>query len=230
MALKRTSRSRKRELEQPDQFETYSHKFMQFILKHKVQVSTALGIIVGLCVIAVGMRYFAFQAENKAFYQLGQALNKYQTLIEQNRPEKAYLDVEKDFQMIVQKYSKNNGGKLARFVYANICYQAGNYDRAIAFYNQSLKDFIDHPFLKNLAVSNLAYSHEAKKEYDTAAKFFEMIVSTPDSGLKDEALFNLGGIYAVTGDNEKRNNALKKIISDHTDSIYFEIAKERVAG
>ena len=57
-----------------------------------------------------------------------------------------------------------------------------------------------------------------------------MIVTTPDYSIKDEALFNLGELYAEMGDNVKSIDAFKKILSDHAGSIYIEIAKEKVAG
>jgi TolA-binding protein len=48
--------------------------------------------------------------------------------------------------------------------------------------------------------------------------------------MKDEALFNLGRLYAAMGENEKSTAAFKKIVSDYTDSIYIELARERVSG
>jgi hypothetical protein len=45
--------------------------------------------------------------------------------------------------------------------------------------------------------------------------------------MKDEAFFNLGRIYELMGENEKSTAAFKKIISDYTDSIYIELAKEK---
>ena len=57
-----------------------------------------------------------------------------------------------------------------------------------------------------------------------------MLVSAPDYGMKDESLFNLAQIYAGMGNYEGRLNALKKIISDYKDSMYFQIAKESIPG
>jgi hypothetical protein len=54
-------------------------------------------------------------------------------------------------------------------------------------------------------------------------------VTTPDYSIKDEALFNLGELYAETGDQDKSINAFKKILSDHSGSMYTEIVKEKIA-
>lgn len=230
MAQKRVSRSRKRDLEQPDRFANFTHNLLQFATKHKVCLSTALGLIITLSIAIAGWLYFANKAEEKALSLLAQSQNKYQAIIENSTPDLAYLDVANDFKLIMQKYSGKMGGKLAQFIFANICYQAGDYDQAIELYNQSLSDFGDNPFIKNLILSNLGYSHEAKIEYKPAAKYFEMLVSAPDYSMKDEALFNLAQIYAGMGNYEQRLNALKKIVSDYKDSMYLEIAKESIPG
>ena len=230
MAQKRVSRSRKRDLEQPDRFTNFTHNLLQFATKHKVYLSVALGLIITLSIAIAGMLYFANKAEDKALALLAQSQNKYQTIIKNSSPDQAYLDVANDFKLIMQKYPGKMGGKLAQFMFANICYQAGYYDQAIELYNQSLSDFGDNPFIKNLILSSLGYSHEAKKEYKPAAKYFEMLVSSPDYSMKDEALFNLAQIYAGMGNYERRLNAFKKIISDHKDSMYLEVAKESIPG
>ncbi|MEE8430290.1 MAG: tetratricopeptide repeat protein [Candidatus Desulfatibia sp.] len=230
MARKRVSRSRKRDLEQPDRFTNFAQNLLQFATKHKVYLCTALGLIITLSIAIAAMLYFANKAEDKALALLAQSQNKYQTIIKNSSPDQAYSDVADDFKLIMQKYSGKIGGKLARFMFANICYQAGKYDQAIELYNQSLSDFGDNPFIKNLILSSLGYSHEAKKEFKTAAKYFEMLVSAPDYRMKDEALFNLAQIYAGMGNYDRRLNALKKIVSDYNDSMYLEIAKENIPG
>ena len=229
MAAKKISRSRKRDLEDPDEFITFWTKLFNFTAEHKVQVSCALTFLVVLLIVAAVIVYSLKKSENKAFFLLQQGVAKYQTLVKAGNPNKAYMDAEKDFGLIMEKYSGRKGGKLARFTYADMCYAAGDYDKAIANFNKLLVDFNDELFLKNLILSGLAYSYRAKKDFKTSAKYFEMIVTTPDNSIKDEALFNLGELYAKIGDQDKSIDAFKKILSDHSGSMYTEIVKEKVA-
>jgi len=230
MAFKRVSRARKRDLEEPDRITTLLNELLEFATKYKVHLSTALGFIVVVSIGVAGAFYFKNQAENKASALLSHGLNKYQAIANQNGPGQAYLDVVDDFNLIIRKYSGKEGGKLAKLMFANMCYNSGNFDKAIELYNQSLQDFSENPFLKNLVSSSLGYSHEAQKDYKTAANYFEMIVAAPDYSMQDEALFKLAGAYAAMGNYEGRLNALKKIISDHKDSIYLEVVKEKIPG
>ena len=113
-------------------------------------------------------------------------------------------------------------------MYANICYNAGDFDAATKLYNKALSDFENNPFVKNLILSSIAYCQEGKKDYNTAAKYLEMIMSGSDDANKDETLFNLGRLYAVLGNKDKSAEAFNKIISDYKDSSYLEIAKEKI--
>jgi tetratricopeptide (TPR) repeat protein len=229
MAAKRISRARKRDLQDPDEFMTFWTKFFDFTVRHKIKVLCALISVVVLIFVATFVVIYLKKAENKAFYLLQQGIAKYQTLVNEGKPDKAYQEAEKDFGLIMEKYSGRKGGKLARFTYAGMCYTAGDYDKAITNFKKSLLDLNDEPFLKNLILSGLGYSYKAKNDYKTSAKYFEMIVTTSDDGIKDEALFNLGELYAAIGDKKKSIEAFKKILSDYPESMYTEIVREKVA-
>ncbi|MBW2603954.1 MAG: tetratricopeptide repeat protein [Deltaproteobacteria bacterium] len=228
MAAKKISRARKRALEDPDEFITLWTKLFNFTAEHKVQVSCALAFLLVLVIVAAVTVYSLKKSENKAFFLLQQGVAKYQALVKAGNPNKAYLDAGKDFGLIMEKYSGRKGGKLARFTYADMCYAAGDYEKAIANFNKLMVDFNDEPFLKNLILSSLGYAYKAKKDYKTSAGYFEIIVTTPDYRIKDEALFNLGELYAEIGDKDKSLDAFKKILSDHSGSMYTEIAKEKI--
>jgi len=230
MAKKKVSRSRKRDLNEPDEFISFWTKVFGWISEYKLMFSSALGVIVVIIIVIMGMVYFIKKSEDKAFALLQRGIINYQTELKNNNLEKFFFDVQKDFQLILDKYSNRDGGKLASFIYANICYTAKDYDKAIELYNKSLPNFNDELFIKNLILNGLGYSYKAKKDFKIAAKYFETIASSPDYTIKDEALFNLGEIYAVMGDHEKSITAFEEIISDHSGSMYIEIVKERVTG
>jgi len=230
MVKKRVSRSRKRDLNKPDEFISFWTKVFGWISEYKLLFYSALGVMVAIIIVIIGIVYFIKKSEDKAFAMLQRGIINYQTELKNNTLEKVFLDVQKDFQLILDKYSNRDGGKLASFIYANICYTAKDYDKAIELYNKSLPNFNDELFIKDLILNGLGYAYKAKKDYKAAAKYFEIIASSPDYTIKDEALFNLGEIYDAMGDHDKSITALKEIISDHSGSMYIEIVKERVTG
>ncbi|MGA8178548.1 MAG: tetratricopeptide repeat protein [Desulfobacterales bacterium] len=229
MARKSVSRSRKRDLTDPDEFISFWTKLFDFVTAHKVPVSCALGAFLILLIIGAATLYFLRQSENKAFSLLQDGIAKYQTILKTEGPDKAYKGAEKDFQQIIKNYPQRQGGILARLYYADMCYAAKDYDKAITLYNPLLTELNEEPFLKNLVLNGLGYCYEAKKDYKRASGYFEMVATAQGYPMKDEALFNLGEMYAAIGNKEKSINAFKKILSDYPESIYTEIVKEKVS-
>ncbi len=229
MAKKRKIKiSRKQLLNEPDEFITFSSKLLKFIIDHKSQIAAAVSVIFLVLLAFSGWRYFLNKAENKASISLERNITRYESVKVKEGANKAYLEVEKDFQLLLKKYSGRYGGKLARIIFANICYHAEKLDEAIALYEKSLRDFNDKPFIKNLILNSLGYAYEKKKDYAGAVQYFEMTVQGPQSDLQNEAWYNLGRLYSLEGDQEKSLQAYSKIVSDFTNSMYFDLVKEKL--
>ncbi len=228
MAKKRVSRSRKRQLEEPDKFISFSAKFLGFLTKYKVPMLSAVGVIFAIIIVCSSVYYYSDSAESKASVMLANSLAKHEKIKTEQGAVKAYQEMANDFNQIIENNWGKDSAKIARVMYANICYNAGDFDAATELYNKALSDFENNPFVKNLILSGLAYSQEGKKDYNAAAQYLEMIMSGPDDANKDEALFNLGRLYAVMGNKDKSAEAFNKIISDYKDSNYLEIAKEKM--
>ena len=222
--------TRKQLLKEPDEFITFSGKLIQFGMRYKTQLTYVAAILVALIVVVSGYRFFLIRSENNAQALLNQAMAKYQTALNGQDSEKAYQTVSEDFQLILNKYGSKNSGKIARVIFANICFDAGDYAKAIELYRQSLEDFKNHAFMNNLIRSDLGYAYEQLNDIPLAVSYFEKIAENQEPILRDEALFNLGVLYEKSGDHQKSADAFKRIITDHPDSIYIEIVKERSAG
>ena len=225
MAKKKVTR--KELLNEPDEFITFSAKLLKIMATYKVQLLYGIGLLILIGIIFSGISYFSYRSESQAFVMLEKTINKYNGSLEKNGPEKAFKEVKNDFVKIIDKYSGNRGGKIARIEFANISINAGDTDGAIDLYRKALEDFNDDQTVKNIILSSLGYAYEEKSDSKSAVKYFEMIISEPDTFLKDEALFNLGRIYAAMGNKKMSRDAYKKIVSEFADSFYLSIAKER---
>jgi tetratricopeptide (TPR) repeat protein len=226
---KKTKVTRKKLLKEPDEFITTTGRLIRWAQQYQTQLSYAVAAFFILLVAIAGFRYFANQAENNAFQLLSQAMLKYESMNAKG-PEKAFQEVKEDFEHILNKYKHKEGGKMARVVYAKINYEAGNPDQAILFYEQALNDLGKEKTFRNFILSSLGYAYEKKNNYEKAISYFEEISENDDPVIKDVALFNQGRLYEALGDVSKSNDAFNRLVSDYTDSIYFEIAKEKVAG
>ena len=219
--------TRKQLLKEPDEFITFSGKLIQFGMRHKTRLTYVASILLALIVIVAGYRFFSIRSENRAAALLNQAVAKYQTALNGQDSKNAYQTVSEDFRLLLNKYANKNSGRIARVIFANICFDAGEYARAIELYRQALEDFKNHAFMNNLIRSNLGYAHEQINDIAAAVSYFEKIAENPEPILRDEALFNLGMLYEKSGNHQKSADAFQRIITEHPDSMYIQIVKER---
>jgi tetratricopeptide (TPR) repeat protein len=227
---KKQKKTRKELLKEPDEFMTLSGKLIGFAVTYKTQLTYGLGIILALAIVFSGIRFFSIRAENKGAALLEGSLIEYNSLRTDKTPAAVYDAVSGGFQDILQKYGGKNSGKIARLIYANICYDAGKYEQAINLYNTSLKDFEAHPMIHSQILSSLGYAYEQQKQYSAAVGYFEKISTSPEQIQRGEALFHLGRLYNKLGQPGKSKEAYQKILSDHPDFIYIDIVKEQIAG
>jgi len=221
--------TRKELLNEPDEFISFSSRLLSFIAIYKIQILYFLCALVLIGIVLSGYGYFSRKAEREAFAMLQKAKTDYELSLKKNSPEKALNEVKDDFIKIMEKYSGNRGGKMAGLELANVYYKAGDMDSSIEQYVKALKAFNDDKAVKCQILSSLGYAYEAKNDLKSAVNHFEAIVSEPDNFLKDEALFNLGRLFAAMGDEKKSKAAYQKIVSDYKDSFYIEIARERIS-
>ena len=227
---KRYKKTRKELLKEPDEFLTVSSRLIQLAVEYKNQLTYAIIAILVLAVIISGFRFFSIRAENSASALLDNSLSKYNSVKAEKKADEVYNEVSKDFQFILDKYKGKESAKLARLIFANICYDAGNYKQAIELYKKASEDFSDHPMIHYQILSDLGYAHEQQEDYKGAVGYFEKISSAPEAILRDEALYHLGRLYDKLGETEKSREAYKKILTDHQDFIYIDLVKELLAG
>ena len=227
--MAKKKKTRKQLLKEPDEFITLTGKAISFVTEYQKQISYTLYALVAVALIFFGYRFFAQRAETKAFALLGQTQSKYETLIKTSSEPEVYSQVSDAFQSIIKKYGGNAGGKLARLIYANISYDARQYEKAIALYKQSLSDFKEDKFVYNMILSNLGHAYQRVGDEQNAAAYFEKAASATDSPVREEALFNLGLMYAKLGEAAKSQKTLQEILDNHPDSIYFDMVEEELS-
>ncbi|MGD8344138.1 MAG: tetratricopeptide repeat protein [Desulfobacterales bacterium] len=223
-------KSRKDLLKKPDEFITLTGRAIAIARDYQNQISYALLAIVAIGLIFLGYRFFAQRAETKAFAMLQETQSAYQTQKAASSAKEAYSKVSQSFEDIIKKYGGNAGGKLARVIYANISYDAGQYENAIALYKQSLNDFQDDAAVYNLILHSLGHAYQQMKDTQNAAAYFERAATQTDSLMREDALFNLGWVYQKMGEAAKSQQALQQILDDYPNSLYFEMVQEELSA
>ncbi len=216
-------------LPQPDKIEVYAKRTLEFVKTNQTAIAVAVSAVVLAAVIVSGVIYFQKRAEEKAQAMLGKALAQAEAAQRGNAAEARFAQIKPKFEEVINKYGSTAAGKAALVKYADLCYQTGDYDRAIEMYQKAL-DAYDTGEIKGFILNGLAYAYESKEAYDKAATYFNRIVTDKSAVMKDQALFNLGRIYGKMGDSEKQREAYDRIVSDYPDSMYYQLVREKLAG
>ena len=226
---KKKRKTRKQLLKEPDEFINFSSKLVRFGTDYKKPI-----IIISCAVFAIFLGfsagfYFTNKAADEAFTLLKSSQMNYERVLKEKGPEKACLELQADYENIYKNYS-NEGGKLAKVMYANICYEGKKYDRSIELFTESLNDYEDNIFFRNLILSGIGHSYEQKKDYANAAKYFEMISEKSDPVMLDQALYHMGLIYKAMDEKDKSIDAFQRIMTEKKESMHLEIVKENIGG
>ena len=228
MAKKRVTR--KQLLKEPDEFITFTGKLIQFGRTYDKQLTYAVCAFFLIIIALAAFRFFSNRAENTASDLLRQAMQKYETQRNDADAAQAFAEAKADFEVILDKYANKHAGKMARVVFANLSYEAGETDIAIQLYEKALDDTVEGGGYRNLILSSLGYAYEQKRDIQKAVTYFERIAGNDNPVAKDVALFNLGRLYEELGENEKSQAAYNRLVSDYQESVYYELVNEKLAG
>ena len=221
-------KTRKELLKQPDEFMTLTGRAIAFVRDYQNQITYIICAVVAVFLIVLGYRFFAQRSEVKAFSILQQTQSEYQVLKASSTSAEAYSRVSEAFEGIINKYGGNAGGRLARVIFANISYDAGQYEKAIELYKGSLNDFIDDSVVANLILNSLGYAYQQLDDPQNAAVYFERAAAS-NSLAREEALLNLGWVYQKLGDAAKSRQTLQTLLDDYPNSIYFDMVQEELS-
>ena len=222
--------TRKQLLKEPDQFISFSGKLIAFGRSNYKIILIITGILFSLLLILVTARQLSHRNENRASELVEKAVATYSSALQDTTPQTAYDRVKTDFSDLFDKYGSKNAVKIARIIYGDISYNAGDADTAIAMYTRALDDFNQSPAVKNIVLSGLAYAFVLKNEYPRAVHYFEMISADNEKTLKSGALFNLAWLYEASGEKEKGASMYQQLLADFPESMYGDLVREKVSS
>jgi len=221
-------KTRKELLKEPDEFITFSSRLLNGIATYKTVIGyISLGVFITAAAVS-GYVWYSGRQESKAAAQLSQALARYERLRAESPQDKAVQEVAEDFRRILADYGSRSNGNIARVLFANLWYQAGDFKQAAELYQASLAGFRDDPLMRFQLMRSLGYAYEGLKDNATAISYFEQALSVNQKNLQDDVLFHLGELYARQGNAQKSSEAFNRLMTDYQDSVYVNMVRERV--
>jgi tetratricopeptide (TPR) repeat protein len=222
--------TRKQLLKEPDEFLTITGQLIGWAKDHTRAVIWAGAVLLVLVIGLSSYGYVHNRHANTAEILLGQAVTKYQSVLEAKDATAALAAVRSDFDTLIGSYGRLPGGRLGNLIYGHICLAGQAYDDAIAHYMAALSYYGAESSLGNIILNGLGTAYLQKGEYPQAVEQFKRLVANTSTVLKDNALFNLGHLYKQLGQAEESQKAYQQLSADFPQSMYATLAKEETAG
>lgn len=200
---------------QDDLITTYENAVLWYQTNKKLLTNVGIALVV---VIAGGWFYLNNQHQNndKAALEFAKVFSYYDNgqyqLAVNGIPERNV----RGLQAIVNDYGSTGFGNLARFYLANCYFNLGEYDKALAEFEDA---DVDTPLLEASRLAGIAACYEVKGNYPDAAKSFEKAgrYSVNDPNAPDN-LANAARNYAKAGSKNQAIELYKLIKKEHASS------------
>ena len=113
-------------------------------------------------------------------------------------------------------YGSRSNGSIARLLYANLCYEAGDFTQAAELYKACLEPICDQPLIRFQILKSLGYTYEGLKDRGGGDATLKRRLAAGDKRLQDDVLFRSGGLYATAGrEGEEREAFRAASLCDH---------------
>jgi tetratricopeptide (TPR) repeat protein len=222
--------SRKQLLNEPDKFMTFTGKLIAYAKSHLKPILICSAVVFLSLIIVATVGQVSRRNEKKASARVEKAVAKYVSILQDKDANAAYEEVKSEFNDIFDAYGSKNAVKIARIVYGDMSYSAGDADTAISMYQRALDDFNPTQGLKNIILSGLGHAYLLKKDYSQSIQYFEKISAGHEKTLKSDAMLNLAWLYETTGDKARSLAEYKQILADFPDTMYGDMIREKISG
>ena len=226
--MAKAAATRKQLLKEPDQFITFSGKLIAFGRSNLKTILIVVGSLLALLLTVAVTGQISDRNEYRASELVEKAVAKYSAALADTDANAAYDRVQTDFNDLFDQYGSKSAGKIARIIYGDISYRAGDADTAIAMYTRALDDFGQTPALKGILLSGLGQAYVLQEKYPEAIRYYEMLSADDEKTMKGGALFNLAWLYDAIGEQEKSTAMYQQFLAEFPDTMYADLVKEKI--
>jgi predicted negative regulator of RcsB-dependent stress response len=217
--------TRKELLKKDDEFISLSNRVAQYVSAHLKQIQYVILSIMIIIAIGIGINFYFRHLDKKALAAYNLA---YRNLMSDSSPESTEDNIKRsieELEKLLKKYGRTKMAALALPQLANLKFRDGKYDKAIALYQTYLERDKPSSIYSSMAHFGIAAAYEAKGEHQSAISHLKKIVDEGHSSLKDEAMFSLGRVYALSGQSEMSREVFKEFVNQFKESPLFPFAK-----
>ena len=215
MARTDEHRLTRKDLRQPDEFQTLTRQALRFVEENRTAVMAVLGtlIVVLLAIVAYRMISQSREASAATAYTEARALLS----------DKKYGEAAVRFDDVAIRYSGTSYGPLALLERGNALILADQAADAATVYERFLQGAPPTNYLRQLAYTRLGYAQEKLGKAAEAQRSFGTAAAEPGP-FGAEALFGAARNAEIAGDAAKAKEMYAQLLEKHPTTDYRDIA------
>lgn len=214
MARTETRLTRK-DLRQPDEFQTLSRQALEFVEENRNAVIAGLAAIIVLLLAIVAYRMISQSRESSA----SAAYTEARALL----GDKKYGDAAVKFDDVASRYGSTSYGSLAILERANALLLADQAADAATAYERFLQSSPPTDYLRQLAHTRLGYAEEKLGKFADAERSFTTAATEPGP-FAAEALFGAARNTEAGGNTDKAKDLYTQLLEKHPTSELRDVA------
>jgi predicted negative regulator of RcsB-dependent stress response len=205
----------RKDLRQPDEFQTLSRQAMQFVETNRNAVIAVLTAVIVLLLAIVAYRMISQSREASASAAYAEA--------RQLLTDKKYAEAATKFDTVVSQYGGTSYGPLALLERGNALLLADQAADAATAYEKFLQSSPPTDYLRQLAHTRLGYAQEKLGKPADAEKSFTTAASETGPFVA-EALFGAARNAEIAGNADKAKQLYTQLLDKHPTSEFREVA------
>jgi tetratricopeptide (TPR) repeat protein len=227
MAKKRTTR--KELLKKDDEFISLSNRFFHYVSTHEKQIQYLIVSVMIVIAIVIGISLYFKHLNKKSLEAYNLVYKKLVSNSSSDISEETVNKSIEELDSLLKKYGWTKMATLAIPQLAYLKFGQGKYDEAISLYQTYLKKDKSASIYHLMTHFGLAAAYEAKSEHQHAIQHLKKIIDDENNFLKEEAMFSLGRLYALSGQQEMSKETFKDFVNQFKESPLVPLAKASLA-
>jgi len=219
--MAKTTKARRKDLIQPDQFISTTDILIAYCSKHKTKL---ISIVISLIVIVFSGLWIKYN-QNKNNLRMESLYFK----VEQAKSTKESGSKDKIEKIVVllEEFSDGPHKRRALLVLADEYFNEASYDKAIEFY-QNVVNESGNSLYQQLANMGIAYSLEGKKDYKNAINAYKTTLQYPNEYPLFDIYVGLARCYELNNEKNEALLTLREMQSKFPGHPQIEIIKHKI--
>jgi outer membrane protein assembly factor BamD (BamD/ComL family) len=211
----RTERLTRKDLRQPDEFQTLTRQALEFAEQNRNAVMAVLGALIVVLIAVVAYRMISQSREASAAGAYAEA----RALL----TDKKYGEAAARFDDVANRYSSTNYGPLALLERGNALLLSGQAADAVSAYQRYVQSAPPTDYLRQLGHTRLGYAQEQLGKLGEAQQSFATAAAEPGP-FAAEALFGAARTAEAAGDGAKAKDFYSQLLEKHPQTEYRAVA------